>query len=272
MKGRQNLLIFDDKDQMSEFLLRKWEEVSRAAIGRKGVFVVALSGGKTPVNFYRTLAEDKNKGMLSWNQTHLFLADERFLPFEDKDSNYRLLREALLAKIEIPRENIHPVPTERSTLQISAEAYEADLRVFFKLRPGQIPRFDLILLGIGEDGHTASLFPGSPILSERDRLAAAVTLDEIRHHRITLTLPVINHARQVVFLVSGESKASVLEKVVDKKDSSLPASMVNPDGGKLLFLSDLEAASEAMPLSPRAGIFVGRSWPRGDRKGEGENQ
>jgi 6-phosphogluconolactonase len=242
MKDRQNLLVFDNQDQMSRFMVGKWKEISEEAIERKGVFVVALSGGKTPVNFYQTLAE--NKGMLPWNKTHLFLADERFLPFEDKDSNCHLLRKTLLDKIEIPQENIHPIPTGRSTPKISARAYEEDLRIFFKLRSDQYPEFDLILLGIGKDGHTASLFPGSPVLKERDCLAAAVILDEIRHHRITITLPVINHARQVVFLVSGKSKASVLEKVVSQKDPSLPASMVRPDKGELLFLSDLEAASK----------------------------
>jgi len=245
MKDQQNLLVFDDQHQMSGFMVRKWKQLSEEAIERKGVFVAALSGGKTPVNFYQTLAG--KKGMLSWNKTHLFLADERFLPFEDKDSNYRLLRKTLLDKIEIPQENIHPIPTGRSTPQISARVYEEDLRIFFKLRSEQYPEFDLILLGIGEDGHTASLFPGSAVLKERDSLAAAVILDEIKYHRITLTLPVINHARQVVFLISGKSKASVLEKVVSQKDLSLPASMVNPDTGKPLFLSDLEAASKVTP-------------------------
>jgi len=245
MKSWQNLLIFDNQDQMSGFMVRKWKEISEKAIERKGVFVAAVSGGKTPVNFYQTLAE--NKGMLSWDKTHLFLADERFLPFEDEDSNYRLLRKTLFDKIEIPEENIHPVPTGRSTPQISARAYEEDLRIFFKLGLNQYPEFDLILLGIGEDGHTASLFPGSAVLKERDAFAAAVILDETKHHRITLTLPVINHAGQVVFLVSGKRKASVLEKVVSQKDLSLPASMVNPDGGTLFFLSDSEAASMISP-------------------------
>jgi 6-phosphogluconolactonase len=245
MKRWQNLLIFDDQDQMSGFMVGKWKEISEEAIARRGVFVVALSGGKTPVNFYQTLAE--NKGVLPWHKTHLFLADERFVPFEDKDSNYRLLRKTLLDKIEIPQENIHPFPTGRSTPEVSARVYEEDLRIFFKLNPEKYPEFDLILLGIGEDGHTASLFPGSPVLKERDALTAAVILDEVKHHRITLTLPVINHARRVVFLVSGKSKASVLEKVVRQKDLSLPASMVNPDTGKLLFLSDSEAASMVTP-------------------------
>ncbi len=226
---------------MSNFMVKKWREASEEAIGRKGVFMAALSGGKTPVHFYRTLANQR--GALSWNKTHLFLVDERFLSLDDKDSNYRMLRETLLDRIEIPQENLHPVPVGRPTPQMSARAYEEELRLFFNLRLGQYPEFDLILLGIGEDGHTASLFPGGPALKERHHLAVAVLLDEIRHHRITITLPVINHGQEVVFLVSGKGKSAILEKIVNQKDPSLPASMVIPDRGKLLFLSDLEAGS-----------------------------
>jgi 6-phosphogluconolactonase len=164
-----------------------------------------------------------------------------------------MLRQTLLDKIGIPEENIHPIPTGKSTPSISAEAYEEDLKIFFKLRLGQFPEFDLILLGIGEDGHTASLFPASPVLNEWNRLAVAVMLDEIRHHRITLTLPVINHAKHAVFLVSGKNKAAVFEKVVNKKDPSLPASMVNPGKGTLLFLSDLEAG---LQLSEKRKVIV----------------
>jgi len=223
-------------------MINKWEEISEEATERKGYFVAALSGGKTPIDFYRALADYKDR--LPWNKTHTFLVDERFLSFDDEDNNYRMLRETLFDRIPIPQENIHPIPTGGSTPRTSAEVYEEDLRIFFKLSSGQLPEFDLILLGMGEDGHTASLFPGSPVLSERGRLAVAVMLDEIRHHRITLTLPVINHARHVVFLVSGKNKAPVLEKVANHKDPSLPASMVNPKKGKLLFLSDLEAGSQ----------------------------
>jgi 6-phosphogluconolactonase len=244
MKRWQNLFIFDNKDRMAEFMIRKWEEIAKESIEKKGYVVAALSGGKTPVTFYKTLAEERE--MLPWHRTHLFLVDERFLPFDDENSNYRMLRETLLSKIEIPEENIHPIPTGRSTPFVSADAYEEDLKTFFRLRSGQFPRFDLVLLGIGEEGHTASLFPGSPLLNEKDRLAVAVILDEISHHRITLTLPVINHAKEVFFLVSGEEKAPVLEKVLNKRDSFLPASMINPDEGKLFFLSDSEAASEVM--------------------------
>jgi 6-phosphogluconolactonase len=241
MKGCQNLLVLDDQDRMAEFMIKKWEGVVKDAIKERGLFVAGLSGGQTPVNFYRTLAD--HKGTLPWNKIHIFLVDERFLAFDDKDSNYRMLRDTLLDKVQIPQQNLHPIPTGRLTPQLSAEAYEEDLRIFFRSRSGQFPEFDLILLGIGEDGHTASLFPGSPALNEGTRLAVAVMLDEIRHDRITLTMPVINHAKHVVFLVSGKSKAAVLEKVVNEKDPSLPASLVNPHKGEPLFLLDLEAGS-----------------------------
>ncbi len=228
-------------EPMSNFMVRRWREASEEAIGRKGLFIAALSGGKTPVHFYRTLANQR--GGLSWDKTHLFLVDERFLSWDDPDSNYHLLRETLLDRIEIPQENLHPVPVGSLTPRLSARVYEEDLQRFFKLRSGQYPLFDLVLLGIGEDGHTASLFPDSPALEERHHLAVAVILDEIRHHRITLTLPVINQGQEAVFLVSGKGKANILERVIHQKDLSLPASRVTPDRGKLLFLSDLEAGS-----------------------------
>jgi 6-phosphogluconolactonase len=242
MNDGEKLFVFDKRDGMSEFMIKKWEEFSKEAIERREVFVVALSGGKTPIDFYRGLA--KKKEILSWHKTHVFLVDERFLPFNEADSNYRMLRETLLSQVPIPQENMHPIPTDRPTPQISAEEYEEDLRRFFKLRTGQFPEFDLILLGIGEEGHTASLFPHSPVLKEQVRLAAAVMLDEARHHRVTLTLPVINHARNLVFFVSGKNKAAVLERILNQRNGSLPASMVKPKGGNLMFLIDREANSQ----------------------------
>ncbi len=201
MSITQNILIFETEDQMSEFLIKRWEEIGKEAAEEKGYFAVALSGGKTPVRFYRKLAEWE--GRPSWKRTHLFLVDERFLPLDDTDSNYGMLWETLLQKIPIPRENIHPISTEKASLEISAREYEKDLKKFFKVSKGQYPGFDLLLLGIGEDGHIASLFPGSEALSECTHFTAAVVLGEVRHHRITLTLPVINHAEHVIFFVKG---------------------------------------------------------------------
>jgi 6-phosphogluconolactonase len=239
--GRQNILVFDSKDKISDFLIKKWREISREAIEKGGYIAVALSGGKTPINFYRKLANSKE--ILPWDETHIFLVDERFVPFDDNDSNYGMLKETLLKRIQIPQENIHPVPTERSTLEMSAKEYEEELRRFFKLPQGKFPEFDLILLGIGEDGHTASLFPGSPLLKDMIHLAVSVISDGTRHHRITLTLPVINNAKHVVFLVTGGKKAAILKDVIVKRNPSLPASMVNPIGGNLMFLIDREASS-----------------------------
>ncbi len=236
---------------MSEFMLKRWAEISRAAIEKDGFFAVALSGGKTPIDFYQKLADAR--GISSWEKTHIFLVDERFLPVSDPDSNYGLLRNTFLKKEQIPEENIHPVLAEGSTLESSARQYEEDLRRFFRLTRGGLPDFDLILLGIGEDGHTASLFPHSPALEDTVHLAAPVFLDEARHHRVTLTLPVINNAKNIAFLVSGKNKAAILEKVIKDRNAALPAARVNPRSGNLVFLVDLEASSR---LSLSKGDFL----------------
>jgi len=236
------VLIFDDENQMLKFMVEKWEDILQEGIQRKGYFTVGLSGGKTPIMFYQKLAEWDSKS--SWERTQVFLVDERFVSLDNKDSNYRMLRETLLGKIVIPQKNIHPITTGKGSLEASAREYEKDLKSFFKVSKGQMPDFDLILLGIGEDGHTASLFPGSKALSECRRLTAAVVLDEVRHDRISLTLPVINHAEHVIFLARGANKAPVLEKIIGEDDPSLPASMVRPRSGNLLFVIDLEASSQ----------------------------
>jgi 6-phosphogluconolactonase len=241
-KFRKNVFIFDHEDEMLKFMIKKWEDISREGIERRGCFTAGLSGGRTPIIFYQRLAEWDSKS--SWGKTQFFLVDERFVPFDDKDSNYRMLKETLFGKIPIPQKNIHPIPTEKTSLETSAREYEEDLRRFFKVSKGQYPAFDLILLGIGEDGHTASLFPGSEALSEREHLTAAVALDGMRHDRITLTLPVINHAEHVIFFVRGENKAFVLKKIIGGNDPSLPASMVQPRSGNLLFVIDREASSQ----------------------------
>jgi 6-phosphogluconolactonase len=240
METWQRIHIFKNKDEISVFLIDQWKETSGESIRRRGIFSVALSGGETPIPFYQRLAEEPET--LPWERTHIFLADERFLPLDGPHSNYRMLRETLLNKIQIPRENVHPIPVETPNPQRSAEEYEGMLTRFFKLSPGQVPSFDLILLGIGKDGHTASLFPGSPVLDDNTHLVAPIMLDEIRHHRITLTLPVINHGETVIFLVTGETKAAVLRKIIDQHDASMPAAHVHPKSGNLLFLIDREAS------------------------------
>jgi 6-phosphogluconolactonase len=238
----QRVIVLQNEDEMADFMIKKWKEVSRAAIEEEGFLTVALSGGKTPIPLYQRLALLKEG--LPWEKTHIFLVDERFLPFQHPDSNFHMLKDTLLDQVPIPRQNIHPVPAGEATPQIAARKYEEDLRTFFKLAPDELPELDLILLGVGKDGHTASLFPGRLPINEPGQLVAAVMLDEMRHNRITLTLPVINQAKTIIFLVTGKNKAEVLGKVIYKKDSTLPASLVAPQTGNLIFLSDLEASSQ----------------------------
>ena len=237
--GSGEYLVFETTDAMWQFMADKWKEISSGAVEKKGHFTAALSGGKTPVGFYRRLSSVEG---LEWNRTCLFLVDERFVPWENVESNYGMLREILLSRISIPSGNVHPIVTGTSSPIASAEKYEGELRAFFKLPEGGIPEFDIILLGIGEDGHTASLFPGSGALKELDRLVVPVTLGAAIHARITITLPVINNARNVFFLVSGRRKKVVMRKLRQGHDRTLPASMVNPQKGKLGFLMDREAA------------------------------
>jgi 6-phosphogluconolactonase len=240
MKNKRQVLVFGTADEMAGFMVERWSGLSADAIANKGYFAAALSGGETPVAFYRRLAAEGAR--LQWDKTHLFFADERFVPSDSADSNYRLLNETLFKNIPIPACNIHTVTTDEADPLSSARKYEEEIKGFF-MRPGEgLPEFDLVMLGIGADGHTASLFPGDSALHDTQHLASAAVFDKKRHDRITLTLSVINNARMVVFLVSGKAKASVFHDVLEKRDRRLPASLVNPEKGDLLFLADTEAA------------------------------
>ena len=216
--------------------------VGRAAIGGQGRFTVALSGGSTPRSLYALLA--KNDADFPWMRTHLFFGDERFVLPDHPDSNYRMVNEALLTKISIPAENVHRVRTEDPDAAKAASHYEADIRSFFELRAGEIPRFDLILLGLGPDGHTASLFPGSDGLKEQSKLVIANWIEKFKTFRISFTYPVLNHAAEVAFLVSGADKADAVRQVVKGGTTPLlPAQQVQPSNGKLLWMLDEAAAS-----------------------------
>lgn len=235
----RRVLIFADYEQMTGFAVEKWTALASAAIRHKDCFTVALSGGTTPIGFYQKLSLcNKN---VAWDKVHIFLADERFVPFDDEASNYRMIKENLLDRIAIPETSIHPISTRESTSERSAHWYEEHLRDFFKLRRGELPSFDLIMLGIGEDGHIASLFPGTSSVSEKARLAVAVTHEKVSNERISLSLPVINSAKTVIFLVSGTKKAPVVKKILEHNNDNVPAARVRPERGKLYFLVDKDA-------------------------------
>jgi 6-phosphogluconolactonase len=236
-----NIFVFDDNEGVADYAVTLWIEMSSEAIVDKGSFMAALSGGKTPVEFYKRLAASKD--VLSWDRIHIFFADERFVPPAHRESNYGLIKKHLLSHVKMPDENVHRIQTEGITLVQSATRYEEDIRRFFGYKGDTMPRFDLIMLGIGEDGHTASLFPGKVSLKERTRLAIPVTAEKFPNKRITLTLPAINSARKIMFLVSGRDKAKVVKQIVEGKRSGLPVSRVQPKQGVVYFVIDKRAAS-----------------------------
>lgn len=233
---------------MDEVLLEEWSEVSQAAVLRSGRFAAALSGGKTPVSFYKLLAASGRD--LPWAQTHIFPVDERAVPADHPDSNFRMIHANLLRHVPIPAGNIHPVRVDLAP-GAAAEDYEKALRRFFGLRGRAFPRFDLILLGLGKDGHTASLFPEAAGLEEARRLALAVPRPAPEHDRVSLTLPTINAAKVVVFLVAGAEKAAVLKAVLEGPSGRLPAALVRPRDGRCVFIAD-KAAGALLTSFPRA--------------------
>lgn len=223
------------------------EEVVRAAeeaVAARGRFTIALSGGSTPKGLFNLLATNA-RSVLPWDRMFFFWGDERHVPPTDPDSNYRMADEAMLSKIPVAAGNVFRVPAENPDAAAAAEAYEQTLRKFFQLEPGQLPRFDLILLGMGPDGHTASLFPGTAALQERSRLVVANWVEKLKASRLTFTLPVLNAARCVAFLVSGTDKADALKAVLEGNAPSeqYPSKLVRPSDGKLIWLVDRAAAS-----------------------------
>jgi len=224
------------------------EEVVHAAadaIAQRGRFTIALSGGSTPRNLY-TLIAATAAASLAWPRMYFFWGDERPVPPDDPDSNYRMANETLLSKVPIPAGNIFRIPAENPDPSAAAEEYEKTLRKFFALAPGEFPRFDLILLGMGPDGHAASLFPETAALAETSRLVVANRVEKLNTSRITLTLPVLNAARAVLFLVSGTDKASVLREVLEGNapGEKYPSRLVQPTDGKLMWFVDRAAASQ----------------------------
>lgn len=224
------------------------EEVVRAAndaVAQRGRFTIALSGGSTPRNLFNLLATNA-RTVLPWDRMFFFWGDERHVPPTDPESNYRMADESLLSKVPVLPANVFRIAAENPDAAAAAAAYEQTLQKFFALSPGQFPIFDLILLGMGPDGHTASLFPGTAGLQERSRLVIANWVEKFKTNRITLTLPVLNAARCVTFLVSGTDKASALHAVLegDAPGEQYPSKLVRPTDGKLIWLVDRAAASE----------------------------
>ena len=219
--------------------------IGKSAIERRGQFTVALAGGSTPKTLYEKLSHsDKNK--LDWKKTFFFFGDERNVAPTDDESNYRMARESFFAPLQIAENNIFRWQTELQDAAKTAAAYEQTIRKFFSLSAKDFPRFDLILLGMGDDGHTASLFPATAALTESEKIAVANYVEKLDANRLTLTFPAINNAENIIFLVTGEKKAPVLREIFDGKTphERFPVQSVNPLDGKLYWMLDQAAAGK----------------------------
>jgi len=219
-KNNKQIYIGKNRHELADLAIIKWHEIADESIKNEEIFTVALSGGKTPVEFYQKL----NNENLPWDKIHIFLVDERMVPLDHPDSNFRLIKENLSKA-----NHIYPIK--------DANQYLQTLTKFFQLDHHYLPKFDLIMLGIGEEGHTASLFPGDSALLETAQLAITVKNDLVEHERVTLTFPVINNARNIIFLVAGENKAWAVQETFEH-DVSIPAANVKPKQGNLFFFID----------------------------------
>ncbi len=227
--------ICADAAGLARAVAERFVALAGEAVAARGRFVVALAGGRTPRAAYALLATDPFASRVDWARVHVFWGDERCVPPDHPESNYRMARETLLDQVPIPPARVHPIQGDLPPAR-AAVAYEEELGAVL----GPEGRFDLVLLGMGSDGHTASLFPGTPALEERDRAVVAVYVERLRAWRVTLTLPTINAARHILFVVSGAEKARALARV--RAGEPLPAGRVRPAGGGPTWLVDRAAA------------------------------
>jgi 6-phosphogluconolactonase len=226
---------------LSRAAVEFFTDLAKRCVASQGRFTVALSGGATPRRLYTLLGTTPYRENIEWGRVHVFWADERCVPGDHPESNFRLAADAFLSRVALPKENIHRIKGEEGAGR-AAQDYEQELRSFFG--PASFPVFDLIILGAGEDGHTASLFPGSASLQERTRLALPVSLEPPKLSRVTLTLPVLDHAAEVLFLVAGRAKAGVVHAIMEKGNPMVyPAGLVRTAQGSSTWLIDRQAAS-----------------------------
>ena len=249
--GARDIRLHPSLERLSRAAAEELANIAQAALETRDRFTLALSGGQTPQLLYQLLARDF-RAVIPWHKTEVFWGDERYVPPDDPHSNYRMAKEAMLDHVPIPESNVHRMRGELEPGQAAGE-YEAALRTFFFPRSGDrkaegetlVPSFDLILLGMGDDGHTASLFPGTAAIHEQTRWVVAHRVEKLDTWRITLTPVVINAAANVTFAVSGTGKAERLRQVLNgpRQPDVLPAQIVNPDGGRVHWLVDQAAAS-----------------------------
>jgi 6-phosphogluconolactonase len=255
MQASPELDIVADRAALARDAAQRFVTLARESITAHGRFAVALSGGSTPRDLYTLLASPEFSTQIDWTGVHFFWGDERAVPPGDPESNYRMTNETLLSRVKPPAQNIHRILAEREPVD-AARTYEETLREFYNPQSpprassaGEdvlLPRFDLILLGLGANGHTASLFPHTQLLHETTRWVAAAYIDEVKMWRITLTAPVINAAANILWLVAGADKAATVHAVLrgDDRPEDLPAQLIRPTRGQVVWLLDQAAASQ----------------------------
>jgi len=237
------LRIFDDADALAHATAARFIELAEASTRERGAFSVALAGGSTPKRVYRLLGGEELRARVRWQSVQVFFGDDRCVPPDHPDSNYRMASEALLSRVPLPSENVRRMLGEADA-ETGARLYERELRSYFDA--DDWPRFDLVLLGMGDDGHTASLFPYTAALEERTRWVVANRVEQLDAFRLTLSAPAINRARQIVFNVAGAAKAERLREVFKGRcdPSRLPAQLIHPVAGRLEWLVDRAAAEK----------------------------
>ena len=246
-----DLRLFADGDALNYAAAQRWVQLAEAAISARGKFHIALSGGSTPRALYRRLANPDFANRIAWDRVHVYFGDERTVAPEHADSNYRMAKEALLNHVPIPPTQIYRMEGESADPHEAATQYARLLSSKLPMSAQGIVQFDLLLLGVGPDGHIASLFPGTPVLHERARLVEAVFVEKFDSWRITLTLPVIDQARHVLILVSGESKASIMREVFGARTTPpYPVQLINPQGVLEWYLD--QAAASLLPEALRS--------------------
>lgn len=237
----RDIRIFETAEEVARAAANYFAEIAVSSIDTEGRFSVALAGGSTPRRSYQLLATEEYRNRIDWSKVHIFFGDERSVPPTHADSNYRMAEEAMISLLPIPAPNVHRMVGEGDAVA-NASLYEGELQTFFD--GASWPRLNLVLLGMGDDGHTASLFPGTEALSEARAWVVANWVEKLKTYRITLTAPAINHAANIIFLVAGAGKAERLPEVLRgaRNPLRLPSQLIQPVAGKLVWLVDKAAA------------------------------
>ncbi len=240
--------ISPNHDRLMTTAAELFVTVAEEAIAGRGRAHIALTGGSTPRSLYQLLATPAYQSRIDWSRVEIWFGDERTVPPNHPESNYGMADAALLSHVPLPASNIHRMEGAGRPVEVAAQRYSDALSASFALAPGMFPRFDLIWLGMGPDGHCASLFPGTAALDITDRTCVANHVPQLQTDRITLTFPVLNNAARVAFLVAGEEKAGMVARVLEDRrvgnEPSLPSQRIHPTSGQLLWLLDIDAAGQ----------------------------